>query len=135
MVTRDDILEQNLDLSPAVKDTLVQRCIEEAIMFELKEAINNDALYFDLEALLRGNNPLTGKWVKLYEAYTYTYNNCNYKHYGLKLALIYWSYSRFIEQGNLASTPFGLTIKTGENSQQATLNQMPNTPNLSLIHI
>ena len=124
MIKREDILAEHLDLAPAVKDTFIERWGNEAIRFELKKAIDHEIFYFKLEKELKSDNELEGRWLNIYNPYEYLWNGEKYRHEGLKLAFVYWTYSRYIEQGNLASTPFGMIIKVSESSQQASLEQI-----------
>lgn len=126
MITRQDILEQNLDLAPAIKDIAVKRYIDEAVRFDLKRAIDNEAFYYDFVENAQ-KTPIEAKWARLWNEHSYTYNEYQYKHEGVKLGLVYLTYARYIDQSNIASTPFGLVTKIGQESEQPSIKQVKDT--------
>ena len=116
MITRQDWIDANLDVTPALQERQINRFIRQSILFDLPGNIENKSFYNLLINESR-KNPIEQKWVNVLEPYSYTYEEGNYSHQGIKLCLVYWSYARYLKYSDIASTPFGASIKTSEFTQ------------------
>jgi hypothetical protein len=82
--------------------------ILEAQEFNLKPVLG-DPLYLDLLENLENYD-------NLFLPYTYEWDGYKYAHNGIKASLIYWTYSRYLSNGNSHSTAFGMVQKLNEFS-------------------
>lgn len=128
MINRQTFIDYNLDISIAIKDESIERWVTEAKQFDIRKGFDNDEFYFLFLKEIQ-KKPIPEAFNNIYNEHEYTYNDYIYKHLGVKLAIVYFAYARYIEQGNLASTPHGLIIKNQQESQQGEPNIILKTIN------
>ena len=111
LICRDDIQRECRPTS--ADEALVNRCIEEAQMLDIKPAIG-DAVYLRLFDI--NDEEAQALWM----GGQYTDNCGNVRIFaGLKKALLYYSYARLVRSQIGTSTRFGFQVKTDQYSDSA----------------
>lgn len=89
--------------------------LDEAQEFDLRPLLGTE-LYIDLlnDAV---NSPPFGVYEDLMNGNTYTKNSRQYKHEGLIPVIAYYTYSRYLMDSGVNSTPYGIVQKTNDYSQ------------------
>lgn len=94
------------ELSPNIDDaTRLNPYIAQAQQFDLKPLLG-ELFYQNLT-----DNPATTENALLLSGGSYTYNGNTYCFAGLKAALVFYAYSRFIDNQNVNITRFGVVYK------------------------
>lgn len=63
-------------------------------------------------------SPSLATYSDLFNGSTYVYSGVTYKHEGIKAMLIYYTYSRYLNNAQTSVTPFGVVQKLNDDSQQ-----------------
>ena len=92
--------------------------IKEAQVMDLRPILG-DAFYLDLVADIEASPSLT-KYADLWNGSTYLIGSDTYQNDGLKVVLVYYAYSRFLNRSNTNSTAFAMVQKTNPNSEPLT---------------
>lgn len=90
--------------------------IREAQEFDLRPLMGTEfylALCEDFEA-----SPSLATYEDLFNGSEYTIGGVKHQHNGIKAALIYFAYARYIPGGQVNSTPFGLVQKLNQTDSQ-----------------
>lgn len=110
LITKADFESDKL-IPKMTDEPRVDRCIREAQKQELGELMG-DALLSDLL-----KNSTADKYKKLLDGDEYTVNSNTILFAGLKMALKYWTYARYISQQKVNVGTHGVNIKKNENSE------------------
>lgn len=122
LIEKQDLTDLNLDIAPGVKEPLIKRCIHEAQEFDLQQALESSTLYLDLlnQDFTKDDDgsysALESKYARIWTEWTYTYNSIKYRHIGIKTALCYWSYARYLAESPIVATRYGIVNKTNDYS-------------------
>lgn len=96
----------------------INQLIEESQITHLKDTLGSQ-FYFDLYNNL--NNPI---YQDLLSGSSFTYQNVNYYHDGIKALLSDYFMAKFVMQINVNFTPFGATVKDSDNSTPVERNTL-----------
>src|SRR5690554_260257 len=110
LITISDIqafkpISNNIDVSKKLNTF-----IREAQEFDLRPILGDEfylAIVADFEA-----SPSLVTYSDLFNGVTYTYGSNTYQHDGLKSVLVYYAYSRYLNDVQINQTAFGAVIKT-----------------------
>lgn len=114
MIITRAILDTIKPLDKSLKDDRVNMYIIEAERIDVSEVLG-DVMYKELIDGL-SNSPIVQKWTDLVDGCNYVYNAENYIFYGLKYAIAYFAYARFLQSQQINVTTHGIVRKTFENS-------------------
>ena len=95
--------------------------IREAQEFDLRKNIDCDEFFLKLI-----DEKETDPYKKVFYQTEYTYDNRKYYHLGIKTALSYFTYSRFIHDSNVVSTTHGFQMKKNPSSEPISLEERRN---------
>jgi hypothetical protein len=98
-------------------NTRLENYIQEAQDFDLQPFLGNE-LYYDLIAD-KESSPSLATYGDLYNGSTYSIGNRTFKHVGIVPVLVYFTYARYLANQNVASTKYGMVVKTNDFSQPA----------------
>src|SRR3990167_8784079 len=117
IITISDIQAAIPDMSVNIEEEKVTRYIAEAQEFDLKPVLGR-ALHFAFVDGLAAS-PQEQIYVDLFEGKTYldTGLNQNISFGGVKKAMIYWAYARFLNNQDTNVTSFGIVQKENEYSK------------------
>jgi len=119
LITIDDIrefkqLSANTDTNSKVKYQIL-----EAQEFNLRPILG-ESLYLDLISKFESQFDNAENYKKLFEGGEYAYNNKTYTFGGVRAVLVYYAYSRIIQDIDINVGAHGLTRKVDEFSEPAT---------------
>lgn len=97
-------------ISKSVRDDKINPHIEDAEFLDLRPLLG-ELLYHDIV-----KTPTDPKYTKLLDPHTYTYEDNEYQHLGLKRVLSLYSYARYILMGTFTDTGFGFVQKKTQDS-------------------
>ena len=125
IITIEDLKGANLDLSDLAEEDGLAGLIREAELFDLRKSMDSSSFYstFMIET---AKDPIADEYVKMLDPYVYEYDGNTYRHEGIKLVLVYYTYARFVKAGTVKSSPVGLVTKSGTYAvaaQQPKLNE------------
>ena len=129
MITKQEWLDNNLDVSGAIPESQINLSIDTAIVVDLRDAFNNIKFY-NLFVLEVEKQPIDVKWTRVLEPYEFEYNGADFRHSGLKKVLSYWSYAHYVKNSKVSSSPFGVVSKTSEYTadlEQAKIHEIVNS--------
>ena len=109
LIDKTEIIKYR-QISKSVRDDKINPHIEDAEFLDLKTLLG-ELLYNDIVA-----NPTEVNNIKLLDPLTYTYEDYNYQHLGLKRVLCIFSYSRYVLFGSYTDTGFGFVEKSTQDS-------------------
>lgn len=115
LITISDIqafkpISNNIDVSKKLNTF-----IREAQEFDLRPILGDEfylAIVADFEA-----SPSLVTYSDLFNGVTYTYGSNTYQHDGLKSVLVYYAYSRYLNDVQINQTAYGAVTKTNPDSQ------------------
>ena len=111
-----------LQLAIGVSPQEFEYYVNEAEQFDLREQINNDSLFLKLKS-----ENSSDRIQKLMKNHQYNDKNGNLKfHNGIRTALSYFAYSRFIYKSNIRSTSFGFVGKSNPQSEPISKEEKKN---------
>lgn len=111
LINRVDIAEYR-NLSSTVLDKVLNPHILDAQFNDIQKLIGSD--FFNDLVL----NSANANYQTLLNGGSYTYNSVTYTNVGLKVVLVHYAYSRYSRFGSNTDTPFGLVVKSSENTTQ-----------------
>ncbi len=118
LITKSEIIDVR-QISKSVTDAIINNFIDEAQLLDLKPLIG-ESLY--QEIILNSTN-----YQDLLNEVTYNYDGSQFTSCGLKRVLIHFAYARYIMNGSVTDTPFGLVEKQfqdGRNVERASKKEM-----------
>jgi len=117
IITITDIQAAIPDMSVNIEEEKVTRYIAEAQEFDLKSVLGRALHFAFVEGLAA--SPQVEIYSELFEGKTYldTGLNQNISFAGVKKAMIYWSYARFLNNQDTNVTSFGIVQKENEFSK------------------
>lgn len=118
LITIDDIrefkqLSSNTDVNSKVKFQ-----IREAQEFDLRGLLGDD-FYHDFVSKFDAQFQGADAYKTLFDGGTYEYNDKTYSFAGVRAVLVYYAYSRIIQEIDINVGPHGMRIKTDEFSDRA----------------
>ena len=122
LLTTDQILKFKQLTRQVNNVKVLEPYIEEAQEFDLR-AFLGEELYIDLLDKY-DTGTMTDAYDDLYEGLTYTVSTLTYKHEGIVPIMAYFTYARYVQNSNVASTKFGLVNKTNEFSDPISEKQL-----------
>jgi hypothetical protein len=108
LITRDDITKYRQIAKNPNSDKL-NECILEAQLLDLKPLLG-EKLFDKITAGSENHN-------ELLEGGIYTYDGIEYSNYGLKMALAYFAYARYVIFSHVTDTPYAIVEKRNTDSQ------------------
>lgn len=90
--------------------------ILEAQNFDLRPMLG-DTFFIDLESDILAS-PSLDKYENIWNAFTYDYAGEKFRHEGLKTALIYHTYARYLSGANIQTTATGIVQKLNQYSEK-----------------
>lgn len=117
LIVLDDIKQYKRVYAGFGNSDTFDQYIEEAQLLDIKVWLD-DSFLLSL-ATARASNALTQDQKNALYGCEYTYNGQTYFHEGIKVALAYYAYARFLNNGGLVLTPFGLVNKEDDYSRPA----------------
>lgn len=115
LITAKEVPVLSRDMSAHIDDARLEVYIRESENIDLKSALG-DGLYLDIK-----QNP--DKYTTLLEGGEYEFCNEKKVFAGLKVALAYYTYARFVKNGDGHVARFGYTNKDSEYSTLADIKQ------------
>lgn len=120
LITKSDFETIGIQLPKNLEEDQLRRSIIEAQEFDLKPALG-DTFYFDLVnnvTVDKYQSLLNGEINYVYETYNYWFTG------GVKAALCYYTYARYLPYAGKKNTEFGMVQKTNPYSEQVSTQQM-----------
>lgn len=114
LINRADIA-QYVQISDTVYDNILNKFILQAQFADVQRLLGAD-FYNDL---IRNNTDVN--YQTLLNGGDYTYNGTTYTNEGLKAVIVHYFESRYKISGSNVDTPFGLVVKTDQNSTNVDL--------------
>ena len=102
LISKSDIIEYR-SISKSVTENLINNFIDEAQLLDLKPLIGESLFQ---EIILNVAN-----YQDLLNETTYNYNGNETTSCGLKRVLIFYAYARYVMNGSVVDTPFGMVEK------------------------
>jgi len=96
-------------------ENLLDQCITEAMLFDLQPFLG--AAFFQELITAYDADTLTADQSKLLEGGNYTYNTYTYGFQGIKTALCYFAFSRYVSRDGIHHTATGMVTKDGAFSE------------------
>lgn len=111
LITRDDIAKYRQIAKTSNSDKLNESILD-AQLLDLKPLLG-EKLFDSIIANPEQHNELLDGGV-------YTYDGIEYSNYGLKMALAYFAYSRYVMFSHVTDTPYAIVEKRNSESQPIT---------------
>ncbi len=118
LITKSDIIEIR-QISKSVTENVINNFIDEAQLLDLKPLLG--------EALYQGIMLNVSNYQELLNETSYTYNGTETTSCGLKRVLIFYAYARYIMNGSVTDTPFGMVEKLfqdGKNTERISKKEL-----------
>lgn len=110
LISKADV-ESYFQIAIGRKEAEFDNFINEAQTFDFKPLFK-PAFWADMMANLEAD-----KYVKVLGEYSYTYNDVNYTHLGLKAVLIQLAYGVYLFKNGIVDTSFGMVTKKTPQSE------------------
>jgi len=118
LISKSDIIDVR-QISKSVTEPVINNFIDEAQLLDLKPLVG-ESLY--QEIILNPAN-----YQDLLNNVTYNYNGSEVTSCGLKRVLIHFAFARYVMNGNLIDTPFGMVEKQfqdGKNIERTSKKEL-----------
>ena len=115
IVKKQDLLNANLDLSDNVPAGNIEGWAREAELFDLRGLISSST-YYSKFLIETAKDPIDDDYLRVLNPYEFVVDKNTYRHEGVKLVLVYFTYARFLKVGTVKSSTSGIVTKTGVNT-------------------
>ena len=112
LINRTDIAEYR-NISSTVLDKVLNPHILDAQFNDIQKLIGSDFFNDLIE------NYTSSEYQALLNSGTYVHSGTTYTNVGLKTVIIHYAYARYARFGSNTDTPFGLVVKSSEQTEQA----------------
>ncbi|MCR5863076.1 hypothetical protein LRS05_13480 [Flavobacterium sp. J372] len=111
LITRDDIVKYR-QIAKSLNNDKLNESILEAQLLDLKPLLG--------ERLFDNIIALPEDYTELLDGGVYTHDGIEYSNYGLKMALAYFAYARYVMFSHATDTPYAFVEKRNTDSQPVT---------------